>query len=256
MIKRLEDATKAGAAIVAVIYLFGFLVNALHLGKYGVSGIGLLRVRYVLAGVWVTLPFVALAMITAMIAYVVTFEYDSKEPRTRRWHMKKLGSVLTSLAGFAIILSLVLSYVWSQVPITAVHERGVRAAIGPLALLAMLIWFFGAVIYAAVTHRIDESPRLELVTAVGFSTFLIIAVLAYLVYFASRVYPHLPAVLGGGAPLPVQFVLKGPSTLQPKKPYELLLVTDSAVVVRDGDHAIEVSRDAIETIIYPAPPKE
>jgi preprotein translocase subunit Sss1 len=52
-----EQWTKIAVAVVAIVYVVGFIVHTLYLGAYGVLAVSLLRAQYILAGVWLLAPF-------------------------------------------------------------------------------------------------------------------------------------------------------------------------------------------------------
>ena len=90
---------------------------------------------------------------------------------------------------------------------------------------------------------------------------LVSIVLAYVVWFAVRIYPLLPYSLGGGKPLPIVFIegekplpdgIMAGTTPKRSVPYKLLVETDKSFIVlspgRD-EESIEVGRECVAGVI-------
>ena len=249
--KQVELATKVGAIIVALIYLLGFLVNALYLARYGVSAVGLVRLQYVLAGVWVVLPFAVLACVVSLVLFGWTMEQRTNPTAGA----KRVGNVIVGVAGLVWLCAALLVPL-SDVPFGG---RGIRLKDALLILPVYVVFIclagYSTVGTAGEAMATRRRREVAIVSAVG--TLLIITIVGYVAFFATRIYPFLPAALGGGEPSRVQFVLKAedapPLLKSAPQTYDLLFVTDKTVVVLDNGRAIEVSRDGIDSILYAKP---
>ena len=86
--------------------------------------------------------------------------------------------------------------------------------------------------------------------------YVVLFIIGYIGFFSARLYPRIPALLGGGAPTRVRFVMKAPPNdvvkLQSGRTtivYPLLLESEKTIVVLNGDRAISFSHDLVDAVI-------
>jgi hypothetical protein len=105
---------------------------------------------------------------------------------------------------------------------------------------------------------------LDLFSGIVTSTTALVALLGYIGYFTSSIYPRIPAVVGGEETIRVQLILKDEPAIAPlmkllgeSSPYQfhcahrLLFATDKTYIVvdpRDPRKAIQISKDHITAI--------
>ena len=73
--QRLEQVSKVTLGATGLFYVLGLLVASLHLMRFGVFSLSLVRPHYVVAGIWPVLP---LAFLAALIAWTVTAWHDDR----------------------------------------------------------------------------------------------------------------------------------------------------------------------------------
>lgn len=101
---------------VGVLYLAGFLVVAIHLSRYGVSGFSVLQLQYLVAGAWTLgLPILVALMIQAQRRFEQRATPDT--PGKINWPRLRTTSVLTSFqSGVCVAIFAAISGIsWQSV---------------------------------------------------------------------------------------------------------------------------------------------
>jgi hypothetical protein len=284
---RVEDFTKLGLPVLGIIYVLGFIVVALNLSKYGVSPLSLVRVQYILAGIWLLLPFFALAIIIIWFSSTLLDEYEDNSPDAvktkstlgKLWfHIKKIGQAFAGLFGILLFAGGSLYWVIMQFP------QSFGESMGFLELLKVVGWISGFGIFIAMTGagalailidvknqnsvadgKINYPDLLKGATLAAFFLFLL---LGYIGFYSFVIYERIPSALGGGSPMRVRFMPKQGADNQKiaqliktanqdnlSEPYFLLFSTDKTLVVidpNDNTQAIEISKDLIDAVIFNA----
>jgi hypothetical protein len=235
----LEGIPKPLAIGLSVIYFFGFLVVTCHLTRYGVSSISLLKLQYLVAGVWLLAP---LAGLWVFLAGIVSpgpslfaerkFEFPVTNPpqdifeRLQQFSKEMLipqgvRGYLLELFGLAIMF---VPIVLASIVIAAFGFGSLNAASSFMGTFFrfhnLLIWvafFAGIAITAglainALSRTEEEEKAARKWKTDGFAfymaTLCALILLWYVFYFARNWYPLIPYSLGGGKPLSVVFLLK------------------------------------------------
>jgi hypothetical protein len=243
---KIEGFGKAAVAVLGVVYALGLVVVTLHLAQYGVSGLGLLREQYVLAGVWALFPLGAVVFILSVIVASIPEIEGPSKPSAPGSLAKAPGTGGEEPNKAAISISQRFGTFWTKFRRLASRLRSVATlAFGwiliPLFFLGFVSHYFSA--GGASPFQLGELLRIALkvmgfcfaiaVLAFGgywslvrmsdyhhvfrgavFCGTAMMAVLGYIGYFTASVYPRIPAAVGGGRPTRVQLLLKVDSSAE------------------------------------------
>jgi hypothetical protein len=247
--------SKFFASVLGLLYLFGFLVVASYLSRYGVSSFSVLQLQYLVAGIWLLAPP---AVYLAVTVTGRRFEKRVAPEIVGGFNWRRFA-VSTLLAGIPSSLFLTL-----LVLIPGVVEGMTWGIFWRLFLFYLAMVGSGQMFW--MSRQADtskETPWLNRSHAAPFYLILLLMIaLLYAVWFSKRIYPLIPFSFGGGKPLTVVFIegeKKIPDEIQKTDgsakrsiPYKLLLSTDKYYVVvspSPKERSLEVSRDAVAGII-------
>jgi hypothetical protein len=249
----LDSLSKYVAAAVGVLYLLGFLVVSAHLSRYGISSFSVLQLQYLIAGVWVLGPPVALVSI---VHSALKFEERATPDTPGKFNWRRfLFSLFLPAIPYALFWGILASIPGVLLEIT--WGIGIR-----LYLFFLAAESSGQILWMSWRVHTEKETWLVNRQAVPFHlTLLLTIVLAYVLWFGARIYPLIPFSLGGGRPLTVAFIegekklpdgIKADLSLKRSIPYKLLVTTDKSYVVLSQDtneKSIEVSRDSVAGIV-------
>lgn len=203
------ELAKTGATLLGILYALGFAVVTIHLGRYHVAPFGLLRVQYLLAGLWLLAPLVGVVLPLLWAAGIYRVGVGSGSPPRSR-------SALVSAYAKHVVLALgvTASYVWVMGLVVFRVAPELRQEWGVLDI-AFIIRYAGIVLLyvAALTvltftgwHYWREvrsgqsgSHGHRILMLIILTSFAIFTFIAYMLHFSINAYSRLPAVLGGGA---------------------------------------------------------
>ncbi len=262
----LDALPKLSLAILGIIYLFGFLVVMFNLSQYGVSPVGLLRIQYLVAGVWSLTPiFISYMVIVAIYWFISPHlnKPDKRETRLNRFFDYYI--MIYATLSFVFVLLIILFFFFSLF----LPDLGIKGSfyfIGQNWNMVMIVSSFSMIIGFLVKvaweqlhfllyhdYQKDSQHHRRVIAGILFSlcsTFLFI--IAYMAYFSLNVYSKIPHGVGGGRPLLVQFLLNEGEDMKHlpivadesgKKsiPYRLVLRTDKMYVIAvDDENRISV----------------
>jgi hypothetical protein len=212
--EKIEVLTRVGATGLGFLYLCGFLVVSIHLSRYGVYSIALLRGQYLAAGIFSLGPlcltyFVAAMLHTSFKGFPVPTIPLSGWPWVRR-----TLSLLWKLAwGFFAV------YVVSDMAIKAVVSVFVPSArdilwshffaLSWLTLLSVgLTWavvnVWGFATSLTVRELRQDIKRIPPI--VVHTIFSVVILVGYLSVFARHLYSEIPFAIGGGKPQTVIYL--------------------------------------------------
>jgi len=285
----IERAGKLLPLVLAVLYLTGFMVVALHLAGYGASSLDLFKIQYLAAGIWFGFVLILFFGIEILLRVFLGSFFDGLSPKGG---FLRFSNYETLKDGFA---TTVISLLWlAGLLIVVVLARKSNPGGGViiflydcryllLSLVALDICVRLLLILSRKRHRSSETEDeinerlsrepgavfaewgfkylkvLMAVTAVGI-LFLVSTGL-----FATKVYPRIWFSLGGGQARQVVFWL-GPvsgtasnsvlerdlSNPEYTVTYELLLENENSLVVispKSGQKAIVFDRKAVGAVI-------
>lgn len=248
-----DRISKSLAVSVGLLYLAGFLVVTSYLSRYGVSSFSVLQLQYLVVGVWVLGPPVALISLRHA-------EYKFEERATQyfpgifNWRRFAITTLLTGVP-FGVWFGVV---------------AGVPGFYEDMTWRAGLYWWvfllgLQACFYLVLTSwRIPKDKENWFVNrhAVPFHLSLLASVLiVYVLWFSIQIYPLIPFSLGGGRPLNVVFISSEKQLPQGivkdgasgrSIPYRLLMVTDKSYVVLSpiqNEESIEFGRESVQGMI-------
>lgn len=270
--KRVEAVLKSGALLTGLLYATGLLVSSLHLGRYGVSPFGLLRVEYIFAGAWYITPIIVGAL--AASAYVAYFQITLREvPRPNGaaqvhfWRKAGIGFYVFLVGSFLLAVLAVVFYIAARelfdlglTDYLVVVSKQLPIALAftvALAAVAVYSWMF-------IVLATAGPPRDRLAFAAGSGLALAILgtlLVGYTCYFTFSLFPRIPAAVGGGKPVAVQFIMKGATDSSSRSvypepssapglsvEYDLLHATkDCYVVLTNDSHRapLEIRADSV-----------
>ena len=240
---RLGQITRLGVLALALTYPLGILVVSLYLARYTVSPLSLLRVQYVVAGLWLLVPIAAIFALSAWFGIVFR---DSVRDRKRTSESVRVWLLFMPVAlyratiavfGFLVVSGLLAGVALAPLgpgadsPVGFLFSLSTLALFGYAALAVVLGWAFvimlGGVIGALKsappapldhpTITREDSVLGKVAGAIVVGSLYLMAVLAYTGNFASSFYPEIPATLGGGKPTMVRFLLRGEDSDGPAK---------------------------------------
>lgn len=287
----LETASKMLASIVVVIYACGFLITSIHDFQYGFSEMNPFRPRILTAGAWfflfLAVPFSLVQQLTktdtytqsdvkgiARIvnlswAYILSsnfivfacgpiFRFDSETvPPVAPFAAWKiaLGSV-----GIVALLIVLVKYArkwpkWVGTAFTAALMMNILWSalndfnLGRFHSNATILWLLavGALFAFELTMR---SWKVTL----GNWPQTLVALLALVLIFATRYYPHILSSWGGGMPIPITVTYTKDAVKNPLQDIGYLLIdeTDSGfyVVETDAKIATFIPRSSIGMVRF------
>ncbi len=250
-----ESLSKILAIALGLLYLFGFLVVAAYLSRYGVSSFAVLQLQYLVAGIWALGP-----LVLHMVIDEVERRFGERAApevkgkfNWRRVVVSLFSSMIPSGFFIAILVAipnLVDNLTW---------RIGVRVL-----LFYFGIWISGQLFWASRRVSADRETWLRTRdhAAHFFLVTLLMTVLGNALWFGARVYPLIPFSLGGGRPLTVVFfegekkmpeeIRRSSESAKRSVPYRLLLATDKYYVVlspSDKERSLEISRESVGGIV-------
>jgi len=243
-------ALLAGAA-----YFTGLIVVNLHLRQFGVGILGFFAQEYVTAGIWVFLPAVP-GIISGVLAYDLL---DSGQ--FSKWNLKDRITVSLALTvGVLLAWYLLFSMV---LPLFGMPGGIQNHRYWYLLTLFAALGTFG---WRSLTELKEKVALIHLNWALllkrSFAAVVITGTVApYLQFFATKLYPSIPARWGGGKPVDARIVFAEPTTLglppEARDWVKVVLVTRDAVVFilpsTDGNHTYLIERSSISALEMKTP---
>jgi hypothetical protein len=203
-----EVSAKAGALVVAFLYILGLLISNIHLMQLGIADFTDLRARYILVGLLFLLYAGCLGLIVASIAGPL-FLSGSIWSRILRGIAATFVTVIFAslFAGYLIPGGRTWAPVWEQkitsdcqlsAPLRQMSEH-VFAVFGHPSILTVLI----GTILMAVFYRFPQAIRIIMPERVVYSGMALLNMLLLVAGYSVFIFPNFRYNLGGGYP---QFV--------------------------------------------------
>jgi len=198
----IEIGGKVAIAGLGWCYATGLLVVNVYYNRFGVYSLGLVRLNYILSGLWV---FVPIAIVSATIAaLVVLFSYlrelfssfressqSSSDP------FKKFRRMLVAMAFLAVVIDSAIIPIL-ELRIDVPTGYWVRLIVTS----TMVATVMGAILYQIYRDSFTQRP----LTVLGLIVVLFLFYIVHTIVFA-RVYGAIPAHVGGGGTKDVQLLL-------------------------------------------------
>jgi len=274
-IDRLKDVFellgKAVFGVLGLCYGVGLIVTTIHLYQYGIFSLSLLRISYVMAGVW---AFVPLLLTSAVISVVWRLLLRSLPRRLKSalfveslLRLLKKGRHRLFLKRLAYGLALPLLFLISL----GVAVSFLRGSPEPILLpVVPLIFAIPVSLSMVVLYELQLVTTKPLGVSIMFlfvPMFLAFFVF-YLMSFGKFEYGKIPAYFGGGRPTPVKLFLDIDDAMTtqlkasglefqqegtgPRLTYEvdLILATDDEYVVKGVVFAVSIPRSTVKAAFY------
>jgi hypothetical protein len=228
-----ESISTSIAAAAALALVAGYVVVSLHYSRLGLSNMDFFQPLYVIAGIWALLPFVFVYGTAAALE----FGFEETWPFVSRFAPGAVRPLL-AIATFVLVLGVyalflrfvVLGWVTRPGPLLAPFD------VPPFVVAIAFLW--PLVHYAfSNLHRLFPRVRPMPVRISGLLFMLCIGLQSVIV--GSLVYVYIPASLGGGGPLQVQFLSAGApgarsaGPIEASRPYLLYAQSSTAYVARE-----------------------
>jgi len=251
----LESLSKSFAVALGVVYVFGFVVVASYLSRFGVSSFSALHLQYLVAGIWLLAPPTIFSCLT-----LASERFDARAapdvPGRFNWRRVAVANLLTTLPSglffglLASVPNVVENLTWGT---------GIRFFLFNMVMMNLVQLFW-------ISLKIETSRetwwRNRAHAAPFYFSFPFVIVTAYAVWFSVRLYPLIPFSMGGGRPLSVSFIegdKNMPDEIQRSDKsskrsiaYKLLFSTDKYYVVvspSPKERSIEISRDSVAGMV-------
>lgn len=242
VIDDIERWTKMAIGAFGFLYVLGFLVHTLYLASYGVAAMNLLRIQYIMAGVWALMPMALIIGSYLWVMNVVESTRKETKPRPESHYLLVIGM---ALLGFIGVIGLAIS------PFAEIFTQPQNVS------TIDLLWTIGLVVLLIVLV-LGIAKEIKRHASIGWIvTLLAIVFVGYVVRFSRLVYPGIPASIGGGRPINVRFAIsdemKRVIPIDNARTYPLLMTTERTYTVLDHGRPVEISRDAVKAIIYEMP---
>lgn len=249
-----EMFSKIILGVAAACFVCGIIVVNLYLREFGVASFSLFRVSYITAGVWAFSP-IGFAMLL-LGAFFFSYFQDllDEEPRIQPSRRKKVEKIFAAIVFAVVVLGAVL--------------YGFGIPISWKLLIAILIGILiGSMVIVASLILLRSKGNREKVPSVFLAFFCAVGFLCYLLFLAPSLYREIPASVGGGAGMPVVFIVSAENREMVKaagitfaesfrtNEVTLLLQTDKEYVVLAGDPkvAITLNADLVSAIRHASP---
>jgi hypothetical protein len=250
----------------SVLYLFGFSIVSLYLAGYGIHSVALLRIQYIAAGFFSLGPILLVFLAGSLF-------------RLGRYDFLAWSGVRPA---FLILCRLLMVFVTASLatggiasPFLAQRDLkqvfwlhlGLFLKLIAYAMLPMLgtLWMLRT---GQASSKHDTRPPSVSFSVASSVTFSLFFFLAYMNFFARQIYGGIPFSVGGGAPQPVVFLLKGDSngsalpliadqSGRKSVPYQLVLETEKSYAVlsnSSSEAAIVFNRDGVQGYVLLPPP--
>jgi hypothetical protein len=221
-----ETGGKVSLITISACYVLGIIVINVHLGRYGIYSLNLLRVSYITAGLWSIVPLVlpVLVLVAAWRIffrsrlYTIVLDVVIKHRRETNKHER---FVITS-SFMAIYMFITFVPIFGYLLITAALTAGITpdrgwkfsfefAIIGTLVLLSLTVGSSFERGFPRFRRETKDKPLFDSLAETS-RVFLFISVpviiLLHTIYFGLGQYESIPSYLGGGKPITVQFSLE------------------------------------------------
>jgi hypothetical protein len=257
----LPEVAKAGASLVGVLYGFGFTVVSVHLARYSVSPYGLLRTQYLLAGIWLLVPLVLVALPALWMIAALRHQDNPSDDKLEGWRRvyRRAGKIWQALWLTSTIVLLLILFSNTLLPVDLL-TAGRRLDVSFLSRHALTTLVFGVSLVTASTgagycarKARQGNDRVRQVRSYLWAAMLasvtLIVLFMYIGHFAVTAYPRIPASIGGGEPVSLRFLLKSDEAAKPvaaskqqltlgTNSFELVSETaDEYIVVTPADHS-------------------
>ena len=209
-----ESISKSITAAAALVLVAGYVVVSLHFARLGLTSIDFFQPSYVIAGIWALMPFLFVYATGAALEFGFAQSWPFVRPYARGvvGPLLALGTFLFVVVIYALFLRfVVIGWLAQTTPILGlVHMPAFVAAVS----------FLWPLIHYAFSNLHRLFPRVRpMPVRIGGLLFMLSVGLQSVVV-GSLVYIHIPASLGGGGPIRVQFLPETTALVAPAAPVD------------------------------------
>jgi hypothetical protein len=252
----IEMFSKIILGVAAACFVCGIIVVNLYLREFGVASFSMFRVSYITAGFWTFSPvgFAALVVGTFLFVYFqdqLAGEQVQQPSRWMKWKKISIGMIASVFVIALLFSGLGIPPSWKW--------------LGAIFIGACM----GLVLIAAPVSFLQSKTSREKLVSALLAFVCVSGFVYYILFLAPSLYSEIPASVGGGAGMPVVFVVStdkqelvkaaGLTFAEPMRTDQvtLLLQTDKEYVVLAGNPrtAITLSADLVSAIRH-APPRK
>jgi hypothetical protein len=265
LVSLFELAGRLALLTAALLYGIGFLVENMHLARFGYFALTLFERRYAFAGFWAVSPLLLYFLFMGITGYYRPTSGNRAANPWRRWLVHGGGflAALIVLYAFQVSVSQILgiSFPWlTWLPF--VYGSGILAFI--MTRRATAAWRELMVPSLATPEsQTLQGSRWQVARSVLSKVEWVWTPVAvtYLVLFTYALFPTIPASWGGGGAETVQFLVSSedaalftmpvltPSTAQLSSPMVLVATTaDDYVILVDSTRVVYLSRDRVRAV--------
>jgi hypothetical protein len=268
--RALGDLLSKGTVVIgAAAYVVGFLIVNIHMARFGVSQIDLLRSDYILTGcAWALLAYIVILLPAGALRGVLTAVGRSKHRGSRS---EAATARFVAWAIGAWIALLVFDFL-ADGQVQMLSWAGLRI-IGIIFLNGIVIANLIAVALEMATEHSNKASNASDLLALWVKSFLNILLFALAIFlYASYVFPQLSPIFGGGRAREILMVMEVRGVPVAKAagveiqagsrivPLDLIFEDSVGFVVRrrsQGKHSVypvfRVPRDLVDGIVYSKP---
>lgn len=260
----LEFIGKLMLGLAGLSYTLGLIIMNLHLYKYGVYSLNLLRLNYVIAGFWSLVPVIVWLLIAVKVSWLLLY-YNKKF--CAFYNLPTLNGSLTRDDKKLIRAELLLVFIVVVAVILIVYFTiGFQLNwLNPIVVAGLLS---GSIVHLSLTAMTFSRALLSRVY-LRVSSFILVslATITYIVAFALAMYGSIPSHLGGGAPKEIIIVFA--EDFETKKLLDiagfsfftnstqmasarLLFATEEEYILlpNDRDISLSVPRGSVKAVFY------
>lgn len=273
----LEIIGKSVLGLVAICYAAGLVVESIYYSHFGVTAFSLLRLNYILAGIWVLGPYLLVVLFSVLLWSIFPLSPISKEyelvshgPFKSKW----ATFVLLSLVFTTIIFLIIIIFRYFIIR-TAFNDDWIAVLWFGVGTALNLCFFMS--LYPEHRKAINQSNTGKL--RFGLSAMaLILTPIAYCLIAGPIVYRLVPSELGGGKLRYAKFLIKGNKTTfaelsesgvqfhsevpeeikDPKDEFDRLTFNSQIIAFTEKDYfvflsngsTISISRDIVKAVSY------
>jgi tetratricopeptide (TPR) repeat protein len=202
------------AGSVGLLYAIGFTIVNLSLLRHGVYEVGLVRARFISAGV----SYLVLVSLLAGIVWTCLYLIDlwSERWKSPEWKSQSWLTLLISLIPISLLCLFLAMAVWG---FKAISERDITGFNIPF-----LVWCLAFSVFLLFIMGSDRIPKVkdlrtiletnetgvqkslgERFSAIGVWSIIVVLLIVILYFYGQNVYQTFPSALGGGQPIVIQF---------------------------------------------------
>lgn len=261
----LEFVSKMVLGLIGLSYALGLLVMNLHLYKYGVYSLNLLRLNYVIAGFWALVPVIFWSVITFKVTWILLY-YSKRFCAYYRFPPPTSGPLtpddkkMIRIEALHVFLAVVATVLIVKLTV------GFRLSwLQPIALAGLLSWLLVHFSLLSITVYRATLPRVYM--RILSVSLLLLTTITYVLAFALTMYGSINSSLGGGAPKEVIIIFTDdvetkkllditgfsffPNSTQTATARILFVTEEEYILLPDNkDISLSVPRSSVKAVFY------